>query len=430
VLKTDSLTPRSIRYTDAIVGTLKLATHSSPFYHSGLVAQVKALSERALAAPGKDKSSWITRNVPRPTVDSLWSTLEGRFSKFVAGEGEAGSQDIIVKPETISANVGPFSHFSAISPAISTNLSRRQSQNDLNSLGQPPVSPSSFSPIQNQLASQSYQQQSTAAIVNSASPPSSQPPISSRGPTFARTHHARSSSLGFAGYNYDPAAPPPWQSYTPPSPIGRPPLNESRSGTDVNQPYDQQEDQPFSASSTTLINEYEQNPTYDDHSEVNSRGQSMEAEREDVSWSNAVVGESVEADNSTMTLRAPVFSAVEAGSFTEDASGFISPMGAFSPAPSPGPPSSYSPLNPHVTSHQRNSTRAELDDLGIGNSRSKKPGFDSINEQGDEGEETSGNASPVVQKKPEMDSRPRKYTPSLATTSADHRFDWIVRCRN
>lgn len=91
---------------------------------------------------------------------------------------------------------------------------------------------------------------------------------------------------------------------------------------------------------------------------------------------------------SSSSLRAPAFTPVNE-TFAEDESGFISPMAAYTPSASPGiPSSSYS--NQQQMSHKRTTTRDELDDLGIGNSKSCKPTFDAIDEQAGEGEDGTG----------------------------------------
>ncbi|GAA6060928.1 hypothetical protein JCM10212_003836 [Sporobolomyces blumeae] len=305
--------PQALKYTDAIVSTLKLATRPSPFYHPQLVAQVKLLGERLGAAPGqKDNSSWIARKVPRPTVNSLWSTFEGGFNKFVSGDGEPTPEQLAAKAEVAKvANgqpIGPFSHFSAISPAsTSGTLSRAQSSTDLpagNRLqAQPPVRPSS----------------AAAPVPPSLPSPQSNKPVNSPGPPPVKrapfkTHHARSSSLGaFAGYDFNPTAPPPWQSYTPPAP-------RAKNGDDA--------------------------ATNDDVAEKPK----------------------------------PQFAAVE-DRFAEDESGLISPMAQFTPSVSPAPASNRAPTSAGQNAHRRMTTAEELADLGIGNSKSKKPAFDTLDEE-------------------------------------------------
>lgn len=340
-----ALTRDSRRYTDAIVGTLKLATKASPFYHPGLVAQVKLLSDRLIAAPGHDKAgSWITRKVQRPTIDSLWSGLEGRFTKFVAGEGESPAT-VAAKAEVAkqtSGPIGPFSHYSSISPAsTSGTLSRTHSQNELG-IGAAP-----------------------SRVVSSSSSTTGPPPVK-RAPF--KTHHSRSSSLGFAGYNYDPNAPPPWQSY-------QPPVNGGSEASDITPTASTQE--PSS----------EAGYGYGSAAYESGGGEAGESAGGDSGWWGSDAGG--DRSGSVSTLRAPTFTPLDE-TFAEDESGFISPMASYTPMASPAIPTSSYAQNSQ--SHKRTSTRDELDDLGIGNSTARKPGFDSIDEHASEGEE--GGAAP------------------------------------
>lgn len=374
----------TFRYTEAIVSTLKLATKPSPFYNSELVDQVKSLTDRLNSAPGQDKgASWITRNVPRPTIDSLWSTMEGKFSKFVSGDGEAKSSGPLrLIPDAVKSNapaIGPFSHYSTISPAsTSGTLSRTHSQTDL----MPPITsqpPRAY--IQTDLAStpprnrqRPSSQGDLVGLPARASSPA--PIIQGLGPPPVNraqymTHHVRSSSLGFAGYNYDPNATQPWQSYPP---------NESQ----------EQETTPKAA-----------NQDFPEPSGYSYNAPSYGARSDDYSSNTAspnYYGSESSASGSASMLRAPSFTPLEE-SFAEDESGFISPMAAYTPVPSPGfqqqQTSAYGGNSQNL--HKRTSTREELDELGIGNSKSRKPTFDSIDEHAGEGDE---NAT-VVKKEPE-----------------------------
>lgn len=300
-----------------------MATKPSPFYHPRLVAQIKTLTERLGSAPGqKETGSWLTRKVPRPTVNSLWSTFEGGFNKFVAGEGEPTPQQLAAKAEvaqqTNGAAVGAFSHFSSIAPNSTGGLiSRTQSSSDLPSSEylQPalPVRPSSATRPTSPLAAPAI----SPSVPNPQHHQSPGPPPVKR--ASFKTHHARSSSLGaFAGYDYSPQAPPPWQSYTPPSLPNRARSNDGQDG------------QPTSP-----------------------RG--------------------------PPGARRPQFAAVEER-LHEDESGFISPMAHLTPSVSPSPASGRQNVDQSQT-HRRMTTAEELADLGIGNSKSKKPAFDTLEEE-------------------------------------------------
>ncbi|GAA5877576.1 hypothetical protein JCM8547_007735 [Rhodosporidiobolus lusitaniae] len=321
---------QALKYTEAVVNTLKLATKPSPFYHPVLVAQIKALSERLGAAPGqKESKSWIASKVPRPTVNSLWSTFEGGFNKFVSGDSEPTPQQLAAKAEVAKtangAPVGPFSHYSSISPgSTSGTLSRAQSSTDLASSHHlqaiaSPVRPlSATGPASPLVPPQPTQQPH----------PSPGPPPVKRAPY--KGHHARSSSLGaFAGYDYNPNAPPPWQAYTPPAAPGRQALGAS----------------PEKYADTITA--------------------SHKADMDRSEGSNA---------------RRPQFAPVEER-FQEDDSGFINPMAQFTPSVSPAPNSARTAAARQEQTHRRMTTAEELADLGIGNSKSKKPAFDTLDEE-------------------------------------------------
>ncbi|KDE08917.1 hypothetical protein MVLG_01011 [Microbotryum lychnidis-dioicae p1A1 Lamole] len=321
------------KYTDAIIATLKLATKPSPYYTPRLAGEVKAVADRLHAVAGQDKSgSWLGRMVPKgPTKEGLWSTLEGGFTKFVAGDGETSQASLAAKAEVAKAAngapLGPFSHYSSIAPDSNTGtLSRIASSADLTVA--PPSRP-----------------HSSVALVPPSVPVSSVnnhhqllpgPPPVKRAPF--KTHHSRSSSLGVAGYNYDPNAPPPWQvaiaaRQAPPAPV--PDVTPRASAQEFTR---------------TPQNAYGYGSASFDDPPPNDGG-----------------------------LRAPAFAQVDQGAFSEDESGFISPMAAYTPAVSPALAGTRA-YNPTPQSHRRTTTQDELDDLGISNNKSKKPGFDSIGE--------------------------------------------------
>lgn len=359
----------SHRYTEAIANTLKLTTKPSPYYTPILVAQVKALSDRLTAAGGSDKAgSWITRMVPRgPTKETLWSTLEGGFTKFVSGEGEPSAKALAAKAEVAkTANggpIGPFSHYSSISPgSTSGTLSRAQSTADLlNGSLAPPSRPTSAAAG------------STSSSQLSAAPPAAAagPPPVKRAPF--KTHHSRSSSLGVAGYNYDPTAPPPWQSSVPTRSFEAESLPRSAGGD-------------FSRYGNSAYESQPQQP-------------GQQQQQNEWGWNGAA-----STDNDA-TLRAPAFAAVDQG-FSEDSSGFISPMAEYTPSVSPIPPSARAAYQAQQQqqNHKRTTTLDELEDLGIGNKKSKKPGFDAI----DEGEGDDGSTTPTDPYAPKPKEEPAR----------------------
>ncbi len=81
------------RYCEAIAQCLKQCKHS-PYLHSTLLSQSKQLSDRLVGAPQAGPGgNWMTRKMQRPTLDGVWGALEGRFTKFIAGEDGAMEAD-------------------------------------------------------------------------------------------------------------------------------------------------------------------------------------------------------------------------------------------------------------------------------------------------------------------------------------------------
>lgn len=161
----------------------------SPYFHPALVSRTKDLLERATGASQRQGSgSWVTRKMPqRPTLDSLWNTLEGRFTSFVAGESEEQPASASSKrPESVA---GPFAHYSAIG-AEPTEPAK-------------PTVPGPFS------------QAPTAPAVPPPGPPPPGPPAFSprkAAEPIKKGHtHKRSQSMGFLAYGSDPyASAPSW----------------------------------------------------------------------------------------------------------------------------------------------------------------------------------------------------------------------------
>lgn len=125
---------RAQKYCEAIAQCLK-QTRQSPYLHPTLLSQSKQLSDRLLGAPQAGAGgNWMTRKMQRPTLDGVWGALEGRFTKFIAGEDGATEGESPNKNSkgSVSSSVGPFSHYSAITPdAASGGMTRQQSFTEL-----------------------------------------------------------------------------------------------------------------------------------------------------------------------------------------------------------------------------------------------------------------------------------------------------------
>ncbi|CAG8481499.1 5347_t:CDS:2 [Ambispora gerdemannii] len=109
------------RYCESIANIVKIYTKGSPYFHKCFLRQLKELTQRLLEhgdnVPGNnnESSSWtFAKKMSKPTLDSLWGSLEGKFNQFIAGdtaeEGEKKPSSSIHSQDT----VGPFSHFSSI----------------------------------------------------------------------------------------------------------------------------------------------------------------------------------------------------------------------------------------------------------------------------------------------------------------------------
>ncbi|WFD27702.1 hypothetical protein MNAN1_002706 [Malassezia nana] len=71
-----------------------------------------------LNGPRADGNHSWSKRLQRPTLDGVWGALEGRLTKFIAGE-EMGSE---TKPSVPSGKgVGAFTHYSAITPEVASS---------------------------------------------------------------------------------------------------------------------------------------------------------------------------------------------------------------------------------------------------------------------------------------------------------------------
>lgn len=322
----------SDRYCEAIAATLKLPTKPVSFYHPALTEQVRALSGRLSAAPvPSDKGiSWIARKMPRPTLDNVWQSLEGRVHKFVAGDedegkpdggslgnGNGGGSGTILNVPNATA-LGPFSHYSSISPGSSSgSLSRAQSSSDLRFATQQPM------PVGGPFAHGALLQR-----------PASGGGFSSTPMPVERDARQRSTSAMVPGANASS-----WHSY---SDSG---FNASTQPFSKNGSSDPQSDQ--ASSSATVV--------------TASGGGGGGG------WWDAASG----GGTPLMSSPAATFTTFEGASTTDDASGFIDPMASF------GMPSfSTAASSADFTTYRNHDTSKDDedddDDLGLGNKSSRK----------------------------------------------------------
>ncbi|WFD41490.1 hypothetical protein MPSI1_000119 [Malassezia psittaci] len=111
--------PRAQKYCESLIAASRVS--KVPMYHPATLSELHQIMSRLYRQPlhGSDASSWVGRKLSRPTLDGMWGALEGRLTKFIAGE-ETGS----VKQESASSGdpVGAFTHYSAITPDMAGSL--------------------------------------------------------------------------------------------------------------------------------------------------------------------------------------------------------------------------------------------------------------------------------------------------------------------
>ncbi|CAH7689046.1 expressed protein, partial [Phakopsora pachyrhizi] len=308
------------RYCEALAVTIKLASKPCPFYRTNLLKQLKVFSDRLLAAPVSEKgSSWISRKMPRPMLDNVWQTLEGRVHKFVAGEDDP------VDPSGSNQNslsqgkaLGTFPHYSSISPAnTSGTLSRVQLSSDLAYPNNQLIS-STACPLQN---STPFQRLSSGADYPSPYEKDPRQPFT------------------FAIMTYDSLCL---------SPVNWGPFGESKNNPQSQSLLNggsQRTPQSFVATSST---------TKTFHQEGNSSsGQG--------GWWEAASQHGTPAISSQ-----PALTSVDNPKITKDSSGLIDPIASFG-MPTFDPTGTKSETHAHVLGYDE-----EEDDLGFGNSSSRK----------------------------------------------------------
>lgn len=107
------------RYCEAIRTALG---RPSPYFTTSFLHEMKSLSERIMGSP--NKTGWT--KMTKPSLDSIGNWLEGRLTKFIAGEGDSLStgQEAAFAVETPAYSA--FSHFSSISSAAPSTSSSPQ----------------------------------------------------------------------------------------------------------------------------------------------------------------------------------------------------------------------------------------------------------------------------------------------------------------
>lgn len=91
------------------------------------------LLERITGDPSTAPANVIGgRKAAKPGLDKLGSWIEGRLTKFIAGEedGDVQAKPLPPRKDAAGSAIGPFSHFSTISPAPSNSVTRATSSAD------------------------------------------------------------------------------------------------------------------------------------------------------------------------------------------------------------------------------------------------------------------------------------------------------------
>ena len=122
-----------IRYCAAIEIASKPSKNVPQFLPPALASSLEDLLERLTGTPSTDPAKLVGTRKSKSSA-GIGSWIEGRLTKFIAGEEDpsAPAKPIPAVPSKDSgAPIGPFSHFSTISPAASGGISRNTSAADL-----------------------------------------------------------------------------------------------------------------------------------------------------------------------------------------------------------------------------------------------------------------------------------------------------------
>lgn len=132
------------RYCAAIEAACKPVRNVPPLrLPRHVAASMEDLLERLTGTPSIDSSTSIGVRKGKSSA-SLGSWIEGRLKDFIAGEDEEGVSKPEPKVTKNAVPVGPFSHFSTISPGPSASVSRAASSVDMSDTPQGLTSTESY----------------------------------------------------------------------------------------------------------------------------------------------------------------------------------------------------------------------------------------------------------------------------------------------
>ncbi|GMK58029.1 hypothetical protein CspeluHIS016_0500610 [Cutaneotrichosporon spelunceum] len=120
-------TEQAKRYCEAIEASARPTKHTRPMIPRHVAASMEDLLERLTGEPSASPAKGLSM---RKSNKSLGSWIEGRLTKFIAGEDDQTPAKPDPEPKE-GIPVGPFSHFSSISPGPSGGASRAGSHAEL-----------------------------------------------------------------------------------------------------------------------------------------------------------------------------------------------------------------------------------------------------------------------------------------------------------
>lgn len=130
-----------VRYCSAVESASKIGKNGTSLLSRSVLNSLEDLQERLTGEPSTKPANLLggRKQSSKPGVNKLGSWIEGRLTKFIAGEDDDEGPIKAAPPtkgkgktvETASAPVGPFSHFSTISPGPSNPVTRQASTADI-----------------------------------------------------------------------------------------------------------------------------------------------------------------------------------------------------------------------------------------------------------------------------------------------------------
>jgi hypothetical protein len=127
----------TFRYCTAVESASKVGKNGPTLLSRPFLNSLEDLQERLTGEPSTKPANLIGgRKSGKPGVNKLGSWIEGRLTKFIAGEEDTEGPIKATPPtkgkgkDSSAAPVGPFSHFSTISPGPSNPVTRATSTAD------------------------------------------------------------------------------------------------------------------------------------------------------------------------------------------------------------------------------------------------------------------------------------------------------------